>query len=247
MRSRRNPYSRRRCDPFGSERLLCDVFLEKARAEGLVCHPEASGWDVLVVDPESGEQAGVEAKLRPNVHVLYQATQQREHRSGPAVHAVLVPSASEAFAWVAEELRVAVVEGWRFVPEETRHAWRCREPETVRCALFDRTPRWSHSEPAWEPEVEVIQSAGVPGPRSVTPWKIAAVKLCLRLRVEGSVRRSDVLAVPILSASWSLWSQRWLVAVGRDGRHTIYGPRPGAELPDEMYPRLAEALVAAEA
>ena len=245
MRSRRNPYTHRRCDPFKSEALLCDVFIERARAEGFVCHPETSGWDVLVVDPESGEQAGVEAKRRPNVHVLYQATRESEHRPGPAVHAVLVPSATEAFAWVADELRVAVVEGWRFIPEETRLAWRLSEPETVRAALFDRTPRWNHSEPAWEPEVEVIQPAGVPGPRSVTPWKIAAVKLCLRIRADGSVMRKDVLAVPILSASWSLWTQRWLVPVGRDGRCTVYGPRPGAELPDEMYPRLTEALVAA--
>lgn len=243
MRSRRNPYTRRRCDPFKSEALLCDVFIEKARAEGLVCHPEASGWDLLIVDPESGEQAGVEAKLRPNVHVLYQATRAIEHRPGPAVHAVLVPSATEAFSWVAEELRVVVVEGWRLVPEETRHAW--RDPIGVRSALFDRTPRWTHSEPAWEPEVEVIQSAGVPGPRTITPWKIAAVKLCMKLRAEGSVRRRDVLDDPVLKGSWSLWSQRWLVPVGRDGRETIYGPRPGAELPDEMYPRLAEALLAA--
>lgn len=243
MRSRRNPYSRRCCDPFGSERLLCDVFLEKARAEGLRCHPEASGWDVLVVDPESGEQAGVEAKLRPNVHVLYQATVQREHGPGPAVHAVLVPSASEAFSWVAEELRVAVVEGWRLIPEETRHGHRA--PVLVRDALFDRAPRWSHLRPAWEPEVEVLQSAGAPGPRRTTPWKIAAVKLCLRLRVEGSVRRMDVVRDPVLGGSWSLWSQRWLDPISRDGRVTIYGPRPGAKLPDEMYPRLAEALAAA--
>jgi hypothetical protein len=245
VRSRRNPYSRRQCDPFRSEAALCDVFIEKARAEGLVCHPETSGWDVLVVDPESGEQAGVEAKLRPNVHVLFQATRTLEHRPGPDVHAVLVPSATEAFSWVAEELRVTVLEGWRFIPEETRHAWRCHEPETARGVLFDRTPRWNHPRPEWEPEVEVFQSAGTPGPRSVTPWKIAAVKLCLRLRAEGSVRRHDVLNDRVLKASWSLWSQRWLVGIGKEGRHTLYGPRPGAELPDEMYPRLTEALVAA--
>ena len=243
MRSRRNPYSRRRVDPFKSEAALCDVFLEKARDEGLRCYPEASGWDVLVVDPESGEQAGVEAKQRPNVDVLYQAVRTPEHRAGPAVHAVLVPSASEAFAWVAEELRVAVVEGWRFIPEETRHFY--REPVLVRDALFDRTPRWNHPTPAWEPEVEVLQPAGVPGPRRVTPWKIAAVKLCFRIRAEGSVRRADVLRDPVLGGSWSLWAQRWLDPIGRDGRASIYGPRPGAKLPDEMYPRLAEALAAA--
>lgn len=239
MRRRQNPYKRRRVDPFKSEAALCAAFMETARAQGLEVYPETSGWDMLVVDPGTGEQAGIEAKKRANVDVLYQALGS-EHQAGPEVHAVLVPSASQAFARVAYELRIVSIQGWIF-DEETRRSQRSytRAP-VVRDILFDRTPRWVHPGPAWVPEVQVDLVAGAPSPRSLTPWKMAAVRMALRLRETGTVTRREILDAGM---GWALWRDRWLEPTGEvRNRSTLYRARPDAALPDVLYPAVAQAL-----
>lgn len=217
---------------------MCQVFMDACRAEGLVCHPETSGWDVLVVDPGSGEQAGIEAKRRPNVDVLHQASRRSVHRPGPCVHAVLVPSCSRAFAEVARALRLVVVEGRRLKEG--------RRQEDMRATLFNRRARWEHVRPAWAPPCEVLGArAGEAGPLRITPWKVKAVTFAMRLRANPATTRAEVLAAGM---AWGVWSEKWLEPTGeRKGRSRIYRPRDGVLLPDAMYPRLAEALELAAA
>lgn len=242
MRHRVNRYSRRMKDPFKSEAALCATFVEVARAEGLKVYPETSGWDLLVVDPETGEQAGIEAKRRPNVDVLHQAMG-NERRSGPSVHGVLVPSGSRAFASVAWNLRIVVIEGWRLAPHMLEPSNRSSgaEPSIVRDVLFEATPKWNHTKPLWVPEVEVDTPAGVPAPKRVTPWKMSAVKMSLELVKGLEVTRKDVEKV--WGMSFHIWRERWLdVTPRKRGVYSLYQARRGTELPCEIYPAIAKAL-----
>ena len=157
---------------FKAEADLCDAFVAKARAEGLVVHAETSGWDLLVVDPIGGMQVGVQAKLRANCDVLAQAIGYPEARVGPDLHAVLVVDAVPAFRQVAARLRVTVFDHVDLDPL-------LADPLITLAKRLEGAPLWSHEEREWVPPIEIeCVTGGLSGPRQLTPWKIAALELC---------------------------------------------------------------------
>lgn len=216
----------------GSESALCDVLAERARVEGFRVVPECSGWDLILVAPETEEQIGVQAKLRPNLEVLGQAIVGPRRRS-PDVIAVLVPNVVRHFDTVAAELRIGV-----FTPRSLRVGlgplWMLgsgprRDVSAGRC---------------WVPPVgiDVAIPAGVPSPRTISPWKIAAARLCLRLRAGETLTRADFASAGVRVDNWIRAGQVVRVE-GARGRYAIGGPDAGGlPLPDESMPEVVEAV-----
>lgn len=234
MRRRRRPAPK-----YGSEAALCEAFVDVVRDEFEV-YPETSGWDLLLVCRSTGDQVGVQAKLRANVEVLDQAiARSRTPQTGPNVRAVLVPSANATFRYVASRLDLHVFDGHWI---GARSSGATFEPAA---SFLQRAPRSEARRPCWTPPVEIHTPAGVPNPRSITPWKVGACLLCRKLRDVGYLTRSDFVAAGVSPGFWLNAQGRrpsLLVASEKDGRVVRYRQRPGVVLPDEEYPEVVEAL-----
>lgn len=225
---------RRRMPPrglFGSEAELCDVMSRVAREAGFAVHPECSGWDLLIVHRATGEQIGVQAKLRPNVGVLAQCLVGRG-QPGPGIHAVLVPGLPDAFVTIAEHLNIEAfaAEGLQAVHLEL---------------VLKQKYRWQHSALAWAPDVEIVTPAGVPSPRSITKWKLSAVKFCLLLRRRGYVTPADMRTHGLHRAFWFLPRSPLLRSNGERGQYVFADPDSPSN-PDMRWPEITQAITAAE-
>lgn len=236
MRRRFNRYSRRKVEAYPSEAEMCEVLRAATLAEGWAPYPETGGWDLLLVRPLDGLQVGVQAKLLPNVDVLSQ-TLVGDREKGPDVHAVLVPTCSEAFREVARALRVLVLEAGNLdaarLPTWKRLA---KLPELVEVA-----PRRVHLPGrCWLPPFIPTLPAGTPGPQQVTPWKVGASKLCATLRTRGGegVTTAEIRALELAP---STWQRRWLERVPGTAP-ARWVPLAGVRLPDVEFPWVAAGL-----
>lgn len=218
---------------FGSEEELCSSFIEVARAAGYQVHPECGNWDLLIVCRETGDQIGLHAKLKPNVAVLAQALT-NERLPGPVIHAVLVPVATAEFLFVAKRLRLLVLEGVRLDSLNLRE-------------VFAKAPRWAHPEREWAPEVEISARSGVPSPRKITKWKLAAVDLCLRARVRGYVTRAEMKELNLRMGWWlnpkygAVLARRVVDGKRKRGEYVLRDPSSPL-VPDYRFPEVVEAL-----
>lgn len=213
---------------------MCEVLRAAALAEGWQPYPEQGGWDLLLVLP-SGQQVGVQAKLRPNVDVLAQALLS-ERQQGPEVHAVLVPSCSAAFREVALALGVLVLQAVDF-DAARRSPW-ARVPKLPELVAGARLHR--HRARHWLPPFVPNLPAGVPAPRRVTAWQLGAARLCALLRERGP---QGVLVSEIRERGLapSTWQRRWLERVP-GSRPSRWVQSPGVALPDCDFPWVAAGL-----
>lgn len=238
---------------FPTESALCDEFAALARVFGYRVFPECSGWDLLLVDSSTGLQIGVQAKLKANPEVLLQAIRSTNGiKRGPDVHAVLVADNFHSASWcsIARELRLLVIAGtdWVYWKPMLRHYGDPRNARPVEFPIremIELADRWEHSEREWTPDFEVHgMSGGASGPRQLTPWKIAAVKLCRTLRTRGYLTRGDFVRAHISIQRWVYAPKPWLRSE-RHGKQFRY-VATGHPLPDELYPEVAAALAASE-
>lgn len=162
---------------------LCNAFSAHAVAHGWEVYPEAGGWDLLLVASSTvrtpgvsvGDQIGVQAKLHPNVSVLWQAIRYSSFAAGPHYRAVLIPTYKKhqnfSFFGLSRELRCLV-----YQPAKRRDArnpwWSGLDAEVpLHYRLhFDR--------PVWVSQYRAEQG-GAPSPVKVTAWKIRAILFCL--------------------------------------------------------------------
>jgi len=222
-----------------TEGALCDQFASEARAQGFRVHAETSGWDLLLVDADGG-QVGIQAKLRPNVEVLAQALGHGGRPCpGPDHHAVLVPLAAftPAFAIVARELRLVILDAEAILVGDR---WDGRKLSIV--DALERAPIWEHTERAWVPELEVhALGGGRAGPVQLTPWKIAALKLCRILRRRGYLTRAD-FAQHKVSVTWWVQGPTAVLTAKRIGKQSRYVPSGNGVMPDQRWPEVSAAL-----
>lgn len=215
---------------FPTEAALCQVFVDRARAQGFVVHAECSNWDLVLVAPD-GLQVGVEAKLRPNLDVLAQAIGPQTR--GPDVHAVLVPYVRYGcvFEVVASQLGILVI-----------RAVQLFDPIGIDIAqLVSGARRWYHDAPLWMPPQEIVEMrAGHPSPVRITPWKVAAMELCKILRAKGFLVRSD-FSTQRVSPTWWITGTAAPLCCERVGKQWRY-VATGKPLPDERWPEVARAL-----
>ena len=242
---------------------LCAAFVDSLE-DGWIVYPETCGWDLLLVlnqrrkltkserfarrhgtdhPLEPGTQVGVEAKLRGNVTVLRQALPdlewcEVEAQAGPDFRAVLVPKASGDFHAVARSLGLVVIE-----MESSRFGYGSDTPGRLESVLRYRRC-WPHDRRHTLPEVIPTVPAGVPSPVVMSRWKIAAIKLCMRLRDRGFVTRSDFNE---LGLHTSTWYHRWLEKGEKVGRTQQWVKVKGWKPWDQIHPEVVAQLEAKRA
>lgn len=180
---------------------------------------ETAGFDLLLVENETGIQVGLEAKLKFNLQVMVQALPESDWRQdGPDYRGIIVPrgEVQHHITGIAQRLGLGVIsvsagtgtEYWN-LPDEQRPyeqgAWHPWLP-TRRCVL-----------PSYVPDVV----GGKPAPVQLTEWKINAIKLLILLDRRGFVTRADMKA---LRLSQTTWTQPGGYLMPQDG-HYVRGAR----------------------
>ncbi len=231
---------------YKSEAHLCEHLAIVAREQNFEVHPETSGWDLLLVAGENccgfekGDQVGVQAKLRANFQVLIQAWTPEgpadlQQRPGPHYYAVLVPRANDGFIDIARRFQITVLEG-QYID---------RQPLS-----FKRWYRFEHKALCWVPTVEILAVAGgVASPRSITPWKLGAINLCLTCVERGYITKADFVENNISMSKWHQLGWIFRSEVVRvDGKKEYrYQLRLENQPPLVRYPEIAAALQAERA
>jgi len=234
---------------FDSERAVCDLLRVVARDLSWTAYPEQGGWDVLLVLPD-GTQVGVQAKLRANLEVLAQCVV-RPRSPAPDVRAVLVPvDVSDAFHVVARELDVALLDAERldggpWSDDAGARAVRMGltvGPGYLAEAVSEAPRRVPTSGRVWTPPFVPDVPAGVPSPRTVSPWRVSAARFCAELRAGLEVTRRDIAARGMNPSTW----MRWLDRVPGSSPARYVARRPHAwrgvhddSLPDRKFPQVA--------
>lgn len=231
------------------------AFIADAERLGFTAYPESCGHDlVLRAGPNiavaeswqadglaEGDTIAVEGKLHPNVAVIEQALPPWHRVYDPTAktrsadwYAVLVPASDSAFRAVAAAVGVLV---WTRAPDRAAaHRW---DVTTWQPTGWPAEHRVTGFLPLDLPP-PVRMAAGLPAPRAVTPWKVDAVRLCLR---GGQLRTSDFRGTRVRAPTFV--QRGWMREVSRDGRHAVYELTDAVDRPDLAYPEIADALRAA--
>jgi hypothetical protein len=201
-------------EKFASEAALVEAFLEALksdRSQRFEVYPETAGFDLLLVEPETEIQIGIEAKLTLNAKVLAQALPYNEYceRTGPDYRAVLVPSGG-----VQRDLsRLANLVGLTILSVYNQHPYSPRPHWALTQRLPDESDRSGWSLKGWHPWLPIERCklpdyvpdvrAGIAAPVQLTQWKIKAIKLMIVLDRRGYVTRRDMKALEISATRWT--------------------------------------------
>ncbi|MBK3735557.1 hypothetical protein GAY29_21115 [Azospirillum brasilense] len=238
---------------FATEADLCSAFMAQL-PPGWTAYPETAGWDILLVHT-SGVQVGIQAKLRLNAKVLTQASENYWdlENPGPDYRAILVPAeVGTDLEALAAYCSMTVVRCW---PPQT--CWMSSKgshspdlPGTVgshESYWFPLLPAKRHPLPDYVPDV----TAGASAPRTLSRWKVSALRVQALLDQTGYVTRQDFKALQIDIRRWIAggW-QAWLEAVPNSGTDDIGFPhfKRGATMPDfgaqhpEVYPQVKATM-----
>jgi hypothetical protein len=166
---------------YKSEKDMCDELIHHSNLNGWVSYPEQGNWDILLV--KNNIQVGIQAKLRPNIKVLSQAICCR--KEGPHYRAVAVGNSNfnemADFHMVAAGLKLVC-----FDMTVSPMFWLYKSLK-----LPFRYYRHFPEKTVWLPPFVPSHDAGIKSPISVTPWKVAAVKLEMMAREKGWVSIID--------------------------------------------------------
>ncbi len=173
------------------EHELCEAFINNLSDKWDV-YPECYGWDMLLVNVIDGYQAGVQAKLKENIYVIYQALTllndyyNHARKIGPDYAIILTPSVGLDFRTVCEK-----------------------------CGLINCNQNYNldlllpmHNKLLFQQQYEVpkfkLQSkCGVSSPRRMSKWRENALNIMLEYDKKGYVTSADFKK---LSLSHSLMS-----------------------------------------
>ncbi len=200
-----------------SEAHLCALFMSEFNSlPGWTCHPEAAGFDVLVVH-EDGRQIGVEAKLVLNAKVADQILpslgDEFYGKSGPDHRLVIVSKITDASAGIKKMLehlgvRVLVAQRCSSIRGQD-HAF------GIQHNLFwpeKGFPQWGHYSRMFDwwpekrcqvPSVVTKLPAGVPSPVRLTPWKESALHVIAQMRYQGFITAKQISAFGIGVTAWT--------------------------------------------
>jgi hypothetical protein len=224
---------------FASESLLCQSFAAACREQSWVPYPETSGWDLLLVKGEV--QIGIEAKLRPSLHLLAQAVERAglheaagslRDKRGPQYIGLLIPAPDYELEMVAHGF------GFRVISPDYRRPFRppaCADDYERRTwpdleAYLNHWPCQHFEAPAWLPPVVPTVAAGVPSPIRLTEWKMRALRLLALLEVRGWVTIADLRHFGMTP---SRWYHHWLEPGEVKGR---WVRRPGIVMAQDQHP-----------
>ena len=230
----------RRTKDLETEQALCEAFAAWARVRGYTVYPETAGWDMLLVDKD-GIQTGIQAKMDLNLKVIAQALMESWYSefNGPDHRAVLVPFSREGVEPILVRcgLGLYVPRDTKYTVDEMQHGLKWKFDHYFGTApLFDWNPVARCTLPDFVPDVP----AGVPSPRTLSPWKVGALRVLALLEVQGFVTRNDVRDCKNDPRRWCA-SDGWLEALGagRWGK-AAKTPALGEQHPDIYAQILAE-------
>ncbi len=177
-----------------------------------------------------GTQIGVEAKLKPNLQVIFQAMPQSLQAPGPHHYVILVPWAPAEYIDLVGRLKIGLIHAAHFEMKRFFKAFRYRH---------------EHVSPCWVPDVEVKgMKAGIRAPLQLTKWKLGSVKLGLLGTERGYLTLHDFKEHDIQIQRWI--ASGWLEADGKvisNGRKvTKYLIMEDKNPPHLRYHDVAEAL-----
>jgi hypothetical protein len=208
---------------FPTEEVLCAKFRRWAEAAGWVVHPEPGDYDLVLV--KDGLQIGVQAKRAGTLKLIYQCLGNLSRRERPDAVVALVPDAAPRFRHLLFKLGIGGIDVNLHTPGRVDF----RLPSVVRTS----------EKQIWLPEYVSHAPAGVKSPKSLSRWRLKAIRMSLLLRERKEVTTKDFrrlgLAVP-------LWVDRWVVRT----RRGCYALKPNVRLPDEDFPEVAAAILAKE-
>lgn len=220
--------TKRRVAQFASEAEMCRLFIgiatgeiansnHRARPTGWKAYPETGGFDILMVREQDGFQVGIEAKLRLNDDVIFQAMDRGTAyvaMPGPDCRAVLVPdgTGSRLHHEFCQRMGIQVM---TITAEPTQGRWQLVSPmlpEPGESGSWD--DRWPEMLPIKRlalPEFVPDSVAGSKSPITLSAWKIKAIKIACILERRGWLCRQDFKHIQIDHRLFI--SSRWLVVV----------------------------------
>lgn len=198
--------------PFDKETDLCSAFIEAVDKRIWTCYAETGGWDILLSRNSDGFQIGVQAKLRMGIDVITQAIENwvRADGPGPDCRAVLVPTHNGAYDAVCKYLALVVLtirlpgfgrkkpEVYPWLPD---HNGRSNVRDWPEWAPAER-----HKLPSYVPDV----AAGSPSPKTLSEWKIGAIKIAILLDKQGFLTRHDFSKMNVDHRRWLPGARGWL-------------------------------------
>lgn len=231
-----------------TEAELCDAFTIAAERSGWDVYPEVGGWDLVLVwtgrtklpayhfrndrMPDPGYQIAVEAKLRPNCDAIWSAVSRARSANTPRGDetAVLVPHAPREFFQLCTHLKLRV-----FTLAGAR--------ADAICPLHEPRPGTRLT----LPPIALQGSGGAPSPRTMSRWRVGALRICAVLRSRGWITRDDFRAHRVDRSRWV--AAKWIVADGKMGSLARYvpGPRFDSTGPEVGYEKERAALAALDA
>ncbi len=228
-----------------SEAAMLQVVIDAARARGWRALPETAGHDLVLVvgddcGPDSlcpGDVVVVEGKLRDNVQVLAQAlpADSRGAKLSRSAdwYAVAVPSASGEFRDLAYALGIVVLPVYAGFQ-------RGRPDEHVLFPLVVASSRFRciGLQPLELHDLDVEMRAGEPAPRPLSPWKIAAVRLCI-LGQTRPLTAEDFRPTPVRHRTFL--DRGWMTA-RREGQSWFFDLADHPGRPDIAYPEITDAI-----
>lgn len=241
---------------------LCERVRDWLERCGFEVYPEVAGWDLIAVRLAPGqlavrgrdrtvlalEQVGIHAKLRANCDVLAQAMRDDDHRRYPAHPFVAVPRPGQAFVRVARQLGLGVIDS---DGRKRRPAWKTRaDPAGAVDPVAVAWPQ-AHGNPqlVLPPIASRVIVAGAPSPRSLSPWRVKALRFLIWARQQESFAASDVAGFGLRPH----WAQSWGLLLryeprrnkaGRSYNCPVYRLRTEPELlPDAGYKDVAAELL----
>lgn len=224
--------------PFASETALVAAFVEciekqnkAAKANGRrrrggepstwTIYHESCGYDLVLVEDQTGVQVGIEAKLTLNLKVINQVLPDRYATSGPDYRAVLVPTAGTQLGLVGicNQIGIVVITIYNTRSSYDRSSkpdWHLAEQLPDERADYDYSMRnwhpWLPVERCKLPEYIPDVVGGKAAPVALTDWKIRAIKLLILLEKRGHVTRKDMAALRISPTRWCAGSYGYLMA-----------------------------------
>lgn len=235
-----------------SEAAMLAAFIEEMRAIGFRCVPEHGGHDLLLVVTgplvcpprrywtipdflEIGDVIAVEGKLRASTTLLRQVTPpDRARRSvgrSADFYACVVPSFDADTEAVVEALGAHL---WVMAPADGK--W--RPANLARFGLSERR-RCFAGDRIQVTDLDIDMPAGSPCPRALTPWKLAAVRLCME-HADGELLAATFDKAGLRARTFL--DQGWAEVTRRDGRAAVYRLTASETRPDRHYPEIVAAL-----
>lgn len=239
---------------WATEADMLMAFMAEAKACGFATHAECCGHDLILVasdstpdlmrqrhyvhsDIEPGDYVAVEGKLQRTVTVLRQATPPHRRRwesttaTAADFYAVVVPVRESDFEDVARAMDIHVISIAPAIPDAYRP-----HPKLNGFAFTNAHRCIGYARPKL-PGLDVGLVPGVPSPRSLTPWKIAAVELCLLTR---DITAADFRNNPVSPRSFL--DRGWLERISGRGDTAVYRLLADDRRPDVVYPEIVAAL-----